>query len=62
MFGHVEDCVFDLVFVAAAVEEGELALVFFFGYFVEGELVEVFEEPGTGKGVVLFGTEVLELC
>ena len=43
-------------------EEGELAGVFGFGYFVEGELVEVFEEPGAGEGVVFFGTEVLGGC
>ena len=62
MFGHVEGCVFDFVFVAAAVEEGEEAGVFGFGDFVEGELVEVFEKPGAGEGVVLFGAEVLESC
>ena len=60
--GHVEGSGFDLVFVAAAVEEGELALVFGFGDFMEGELVEVFEEPGAGEGVMLFGSEVLEGC
>ena len=43
-------------------EEGEEAGVFGFGYFVEGELVEVFEEPGAGEGVVLFGSEVLGGC
>ena len=43
-------------------EEGELARVFGFADFVEGELVEVFEEPGVGEGVVLFGAEVLEFC
>ena len=59
VFGHVEDCVFDFVFVAAGVEEGEEAGVFGFGDFVEGELVEVFEEPGAGEGVVFFGTEIL---
>ena len=62
MFGHVEGCVFDLVGVAAAVKEGEEAGVFGFGDFVEGELVEVFEEPGAGEGVVFFGAEVLGVC
>ena len=42
-------------------EEGEEAGVFGFGDGVEGELVEVFEEPGAGEGVVFFGTEVLGL-
>ena len=54
---HVEDGGLDIVDVAAAVEESELALVFGLWDLIEGELVKVFKEPGPGVAVGCFGAE-----
>lgn len=47
MLCHVEDDFLPLVFVSATVEQREFLFVFFFRNPVVGDLVEVFEEPGS---------------
>ena len=53
---------FDLIVIPTAVENRELALIFFFANLMECELIKIFEEPGPGQRVMLFGTKVLEAC
>ncbi len=59
MLRHVEHRIRDIIFIAPALEECELSLVFVVGDEVEGQLVEGFEEPGARGGVVILGTKDL---
>ena len=57
MLFHVKHHFLPLILIPSALEQLQLPLIFLFLDLVEGQLVEIFEEPGPRERVARFGAE-----